>query len=445
MPSSVDDKIVKPLRIVIPAPSLTSTGGIQNFVAGLASYLARQGHYVCLFTPSKEGTTPRFSYDTAVHFVQYNSSGLQKYTVELRKKIIEYAPDVVIAPYSTAEVLVWCAALKDTNIPLLYSEHNDPWIIMQNRWSKTDREAVLWAADGIHTLMPNFVDSIPESCRQKTRPIYNPLALLLDYSTEAVSTPTENCYTLLSLGRLTRIHKQIHLLIAAFAMLAQEFPQWKLDIWGIGSDEKNLQKQIAALPQEFQERVRLCGLAKTPTEQYSTADIFCIPSRFEGFGLTITEAMIHGVPVVGFADCSGVNGLVHHEENGLLAPEMTPESLAGELRRLMEDTQLRQSLGQQAKDFAEGFRPERIYPQWEELIYKTAACKGRTRLSLIDSEDIPENERPYQATMRKVLERPNVVKDIWYRRRLRQWIRKQPQSASMINALLRKLNLAIID
>ncbi len=443
--TSTRENNAHPLRIAIELGNITTTGGMHHFSVELANHLVQEGHDVYGFTPSPQGTTPCFKYHKNIHLVTYTQNSSKQSTNELHKKLIQYNPDLVIVPNSYKVILIWCEALIGTDIPLLYSEHSDPWNIITQKWSKSERESVLWFADNIHLLMPTFIQSVPETLHHKVRTIYNPLSTSIASSKKAVQVTAEACYTILSLGRLDPKPKQIRLLIAAFALLAQEFPQWKLDIWGTGPDEEALREQISTLPQDIQQRVHLCGLAKNPTEQYSTADIFCIPSRFEGFGLTVTEAMAHSLPVVGFASCNGVNGLVHHEENGLLAPEMTAESLAGELRRLMQDTELRQQLGQQAKEDAKNFAPEYIYPQWEELIYAAASKKGHPQHSHVYDENISKNERPYQATMRQVLARPDIDKDTRCRRRLRRWIRKHPNHANMINGILRKLGLAIVD
>ncbi len=443
MPSVVDQESSrKTLRIAIAAPNLEDTGGIERFVAGLSNYLAEQGHQMLCFHPSKEGTTPRFTYHENVEFIQYKKSGSQKSIKTLHQKILQHKPDVVIVPCSFNLITLWTAALFGTDIPLLYSEHNDPWIIINERWNKSEREAILWLADNIHVLMPTFISSIPETLQYKTRVIYNPLGLSVPQCNKSQTT-SKQC-TILSLGRLMREQKQIRLLIAAFALLAHDFPQWKLDIWGTGPDEQALREQIAALPHDIQQRVRLCGLSTKPSEQYCTADIFCIPSKFEGFGLTVTEAMAHTLPVVGFVDCNGVNELIHHEENGLLAAEMTAENLAAELRCLMQDATLRQRLGQQAKKDAQNFAPECIYPQWEEFVYTTASKKRQPQHSRLYAQDLSQDEQVYQATMLALLKRRNIRKDVWYRYRLRKWIRKHPTHVDMINGLLRKLGLAII-
>ena len=54
-------------------------------------------------------------------------------------------------------------------------------------------------------------------------------------------------------------------------------------------------------------------------ETYRTHDMFCLPSRFEGFPNVVGEALAHGIPVVGFEECSGILELITPGLNGEIA------------------------------------------------------------------------------------------------------------------------------
>ena len=81
-------------------------------------------------------------------------------------------------------------------------------------------------------------------------------------------------------------------------------------------------------------RVKIMGIAHKPAEVYASAQIYCLPSDFEGFPNSVLEAMAAGLPVVGFASCRGLAGVVNNGETGLLSEEATPQSLAITLGRL---------------------------------------------------------------------------------------------------------------
>lgn len=75
-----------------------------------------------------------------------------------------------------------------------------------------------------------------------------------------------------------------------------------------------------------------------------SADIFCVPSRFESFGIVFVEAMRHSLPVVACAT-GGVVDIVVNNETGLLCGSTSPTELVEALSRLVSDPALRKRMG----------------------------------------------------------------------------------------------------
>jgi acetyltransferase-like isoleucine patch superfamily enzyme len=173
--------------------------------------------------------------------------------------------------------------------------------------------------------------------------------------------------------------KQFSMLIAAFAVLSRAFPQWRLQLCGDGESRSAYEKLIASLGLE--EKVSLPGMLPEMAEEYAAANIFCIPSRFEGFPMVLLEAMSHGLPCVGFAECCAVKTTLRHGRIGLLAPEMTVKSLVETLRPLMQSSPLRKAMGAAALENSQAYLPETVYPQWETLIEQTARETPHSRLN----------------------------------------------------------------
>ena len=96
-------------------------------------------------------------------------------------------------------------------------------------------------------------------------------------------------------------------------------------------------------------------------------DIFAFPSAYEGFGLTLAEAMSVGLPGIGYKNCSAVNEIIKDGENGLLADDGV-DSLAEKMRQLMSSSSLRQQLGETAHESMKQYSAENIWGQWEKLI-----------------------------------------------------------------------------
>lgn len=90
--------------------------------------------------------------------------------------------------------------------------------------------------------------------------------------------------------------------------------------------------------------------------------------------------MAAGLPVVGFAQCPGVNELVRHHESGLLAPEMTSSSLAETLRSLLQSPAMRKNMGDKGRELAMAYTPQVVYDAWETLLRAAKLHKGKTNL-----------------------------------------------------------------
>ena len=91
-------------------------------------------------------------------------------------------------------------------------------------------------------------------------------------------------------------------------------------------------------------RLRLLGYQPAPARFLQAADIFALPSHFEGLPMSVIEAMLTGLPVVA-SDIRGCREQVVAGETGLLVPPMQAAPLADALARLAADPRLRQSMG----------------------------------------------------------------------------------------------------
>ncbi len=86
-------------------------------------------------------------------------------------------------------------------------------------------------------------------------------------------------------------------------------------------------------------------------QAYQNADIFCLPSAEEGFGMVVLEAMASGLPVV-ISDQVGAGDLITDDKNGLIVPYNDEAALSDALLRLVGDAGLRSDLGAAAMQTA---------------------------------------------------------------------------------------------
>jgi glycosyltransferase involved in cell wall biosynthesis len=171
--------------------------------------------------------------------------------------------------------------------------------------------------------------------------------------------------SLIAVGRLGR-EKGFDLLLQAFANLKDAYPEWTLTILGEGA----LRKELEALGKQLglSNRLHFLGQVKNPYDYLQQADIFILPSRFEGFPNALCEAMACGLPVIA-TDCpSGPSEIVRHGIDGILVPNEDVNALTIALERLMSDDRERQRLATRASEVTERFGVEKIMGMWEKLL-----------------------------------------------------------------------------
>lgn len=113
-------------------------------------------------------------------------------------------------------------------------------------------------------------------------------------------------------------------------------------------------------------RVEFRGKIPKVDLAYAESDIVFCPSLRESFGRVAAEAMLNGIPVVA-SDIPPLRRLVGDEEAGLLFPPGDPQAAASQIRRLVEDPDLRSRLGQEGHNRAAEFLPERVVKQLCDL------------------------------------------------------------------------------
>ena len=184
-------------------------------------------------------------------------------------------------------------------------------------------------------------------------------------------------------GRLV-MEKQFTKLVAAFADVADQLPDWRLRILGVGHQRPHLIRETRK--RGLFDRVELPGSVSDMRAEWAKASICALSSRAEGFPLVLQEAMAAGVPCVSFDCASGPREIVEHEVNGLL---VTPESVGGlsaALLRLASDDELRGKLGEGALASSAQYDADAIAAQWVAIFEGAVARRaGRPRFAALST------------------------------------------------------------
>ena len=145
--------------------------------------------------------------------------------------------------------------------------------------------------------------------------------------------------------------KRVDYLVKAFATVVEKRPQARLEIYGSGPlqadierliKDLDLQRQVTLFPPVRQEELR---------KVYNRAAIVVLNSFEEGFGLTLSEAMLCGATAVG-TDSGGIPDIIKHQKRGVLVPLDDSAALAEAILELLDNSPLRRTLADNGYRFA---------------------------------------------------------------------------------------------
>ena len=175
----------------------------------------------------------------------------------------------------------------------------------------------------------------------------------------------------------------------AVAPVLRERPNLRVVVTGEGTDAftARLKEQIRELG--IQSQVEFLGWVKDMPAFYKACDVACVPSRAESFGRTAIEAFAVGTPVVATA-VGGLQDIVTDGETGMLVPYGNEEALAGAIRQLLDDPDLRQSMSREARQVGVERYHERVYKDRIASIVAETAPASIPKTDHTDGGTVPQ-------------------------------------------------------
>jgi glycosyltransferase involved in cell wall biosynthesis len=354
------------------------SGGVERMAIVLMNELCARGHAIELLSWDRNGAEPWYPLDTRIIWHRLDMGDAMKKAgwflrarrqLAIRRILRHSRPDVMIAFQHGPFLTVTLAALG-LGIPVIAAERNAPQRFDHLRAG--NRRNIIFQtfrlADRITVQLESYIVEYPHYLHGRIVSIPNPVSLSKEFAKPSGHRGETKC--LLSVGRLS-YQKNQAVLIEAFARLADSIPDWRLVLVGAGEDEQKL-KQLTA-DKGLGARVEFIGAVKEVECFYLSSHLFCLPSRWEGFPNALAEAMAHGLPVVGYADCAGFRQIVIDGETGCFAQgNGSADTLAAALLLLMKDDDRRQSMGAAAATSMRRFAPQAIFDRWETLFHEVS-------------------------------------------------------------------------
>ena len=164
--------------------------------------------------------------------------------------------------------------------------------------------------------------------------------------------------------------KNLGEMIMAWKEVASKHPDWTLDIYGRGNQEKKLRALITR--EGLEGKVLIHKPVKNITEKLLESSCYLFTSLNEGMGLALVEAAAAGLPAVSY-DCKcGPSEIIEEGKTGYLVKEHDVHGFAEKVCRIIEDEGLRKSMGAAASKSSARFSKPAIMRQWDTYLRKLA-------------------------------------------------------------------------
>ena len=358
------------MRIALVSPyDWAVPGGVNNHIRPLAAQFIRAGHEVRIIAPSSRRWSHRCDYLTVIgeHVIGLPAAGSvasvclsfntgprvkallareQFDVVHVHEPFMPLLPFLFLRYSRSTTVATFHAAREGGSRLYAYSQ-----FIIRPWWSRIHGR-IAHSRAALRLIARHFPDR------------YRIIPSGVDRSLFASGVPPIPKYTdhkrnILFLGRLEK-RKGLPHLLEAYALLKKETPDIRLIV--VGGDGG-----LRPACERYAQRQGLTDVVFTgyvPDEElpryYKTADIYCAPNTgAESLGIVLLEAMASGTPIVA-SNIEGFSDVLTDGREGLLAPPRDGQALAGALRRLLADADLRNEMGKQGSDTAQRYSWDRV-------------------------------------------------------------------------------------
>lgn len=345
-------------------------GGAETMCENLTYALQKMGHQVTVVSLYAERTPISRRMEEAGVKIRYldKKLGLDLSMVpKLRKIMAEEKPDAVHTHLDVIKYVVAAARLAGVK-NCVHTVHNVADKEAEGTLQKIINKTYFslgWSTPV--ALSPQVQKSICDFYGLKpdrVPVIYNGIDLSRCIPKE--SYEASKPVTLVHVGRFNE-QKNHAGLLRAFRLLLSEHPNCYLNLLGDGE----LMPQVKALAQELgiSERISFLGSQSNVYPYLRDADIFVLPSDYEGMPMTIIEAMGTGLPIVA-TQVGGVPDMIENGKSGLLTACDEAE-VARAMARLVSDEELRENLGRKAKEESKRFSAAYMAEEYCKSYWKT--------------------------------------------------------------------------
>lgn len=360
-------------------------GGIETVTSQIIEQLSLKGHVVDIISHWQQKQNAEI-FARNIFPVPNDKQWTAQENITYACNIVENGRyDVIIYQdsYAPTEKIV-CLLSKKYNVPLIVFEHNSPLFIYNKRdlssWltpkgllrrllhpyllkKEIRRKKMLLEQSSRYVLLSEayiseFCHLIGFKNNGKVMYVNNPVVL----PSINVSRLNEKENILLFVGRLV-VEKGVDKMLKVWSEVSKKLPaDWQFVIVGDGPERTKLEKLSAQLKLE---NIHFEGF-QDPKAYYERAKIFFMMSKYEGWGLTLCEAMSQGVVPIVLNSFSAAKDIIKDGSNGFLVTDV--HTFSQKVFMLASNPQQLADMSINAVEYTHKYSIKNIISQWEVLL-----------------------------------------------------------------------------
>lgn len=374
------------MRIAYIYPALTTVGGADRIITEKANYFAEKCNFDVYIITAHQNNKPLFfplsprikHIDLNIDFnKQYKHSFIVRGLVYFNL-IREYKKKLSDTLYSIKPDFTITTISRD--IDFLMSINDGSKKIAEAHTTKNNLRNLQTMIDkgGLNKIVGNIWRRKMEKAISK----FDALVVLTKQDAkdwakikEAVIIPNalpfysetqNNCTNkkVISIGRF-EIEKGHDRLVKVWELVAVRHPDWIVNIYGEGTLKEDINKII--VEKKLDSSIKIHDPVTNITDKYNESSIYIMTSRYEGFGMVLAEAMVHGIPCVAYDCPDGPKNIIKNNEDGFLIEDDNTKLMAEKICYLIEHDEERKNMGIKAQQNIQRYNSETIHPLWIKL------------------------------------------------------------------------------
>lgn len=346
-------------------------GGAERVLLTLAEEFHKRNNNVCLVTTNPGKNDYSFDENITHHVIDSKKSNVLLRTIErillLRKNVLQFKPDCIVSFSAIPNMQIIVATLF-LRKKIIISERTDPNFYPTSRIGRFLRLLLYPFSNRIVFQTEMAQNYFPRYIAKKGEIVLNPIR---ENMPQPWTGNREN--KIVGVGSLSE-QKNWMVTLKACEFFFKDFPNYTLDIYGIGNEEEKL-KQYVTNHEILRQRVSFKGFSYDVLEKIQKAKMYVSSSKYEGISNAMLESLAVGTPTV-CSDCpvGGARMFINDGENGFLFPVGDEHAMYKKMKILAENKKICDIFSKKSPIIRDEISLKKICDHWEKLITET--CKS---------------------------------------------------------------------